>query len=165
MRLTEGLRWGLVIVGFTAITIMMLSTLSDVFARLLANVELSGFLPASLPGVLDVTELAQLGAAHLAVAAAFLGAAHVSVDILTSCLPAITARWMASGAAFISAIVMAACAWQAWIKLADAMGSYTISPVLGWPEWLYWMPVAVGLTLACFAACIVAVRPASHEVA
>lgn len=152
-RFIERLRWTIGLLGFGAILVIMFSTLADIAVRSLAN--LTGeLLPRSLPGLVDVTELAQVTAAHMSVAAGFLAGAHVTVDLLTTQLTSRQVNVLHKFGNAVSALTLAACAFAAWKQFSNATVSASVSSVLGWPQWVYWLPVATGLSLAVLTCVI-----------
>lgn len=128
------------VLGAIALLCGMLVVLADVLTR--------RTLGSPLRGVNDLVQLAVIGSACLALPLAFARGSHVAVEFLTRRLPPPLQRalsWLvaAAEAGFLLMLFLFGLQ-QARLRLA--MGD--VSPTLGLPVAVYWLPYLLGIGLA-----------------
>lgn len=150
-------------VAFVALLGMVGVTLADIVLRLISRLPwqaLTRYVPAAVPGVVDLVELALVTVAHLSIAVTFMLGTHVTVDIVAARLPAriraVTRRitWALSFAFLVACFVEA---------LGQGRGQYregVVSATISLPLWWYWIPVVLGTALAALACLVHFVHPA-----
>ncbi|MEV8468880.1 TRAP transporter small permease [Fluviibacterium sp. DFM31] len=103
---------------------------------------------SSIPGLVDLTQLAMMYAVFLAISYGFARKAHVAVTILTDSLSQrvnrfLSAAWWLAGAGLLSVLAYAA------FEQAVLVASYgDVSQNIRIPMIWYWLPVVVGLIAA-----------------
>ncbi|MBJ3775020.1 TRAP transporter small permease [Acuticoccus mangrovi] len=146
--------------AFLAIVAAMGLTVADIVLRLAARITaLAGGRPGwAVPGLVDLTQLAVMTAASLAIAVAFHRGTHVAVDLLTSGLPTGTRRLLAVVAALGGAALAALCLYTGVGEMRAQLQYTTLSATLGISYVWYWVPLIAGLALSVIAALLAAVE-------
>ena len=109
----------------------------------------------SIRGTIDLTQLAQIACAFLALPLVFLRESHVSVDAFTDRLPRVLRRFVHRIAAVITLALMLAIAWYSFLQAGIQVGQGDKSVTLGIPILAYWLPALTGMALSCAAAAVV----------
>lgn len=152
MRFAERIAAWLAAAGVAALMITILVVIADISAR-----RTLGF---SVKGTIDLTQLAQMACAFLALPYVFLRESHVSVDFFTDHLPPrlrAAVRWLA---ALVTLVLMFALTWYSFAQAAIQVAQGDKSVTLGIPIAAYWAPALVGMALSVVAAAIVLLNPA-----
>jgi TRAP-type C4-dicarboxylate transport system permease small subunit len=113
-------------VAFIALLGMIAVTLVDIVLRLVSRLpgDIDGrFLPAAVPGVVDLVEFGLVTVAHLSIAVAFLAGSHIVVDIIATMLPTRLRRVSRRVGWAVCLSFMAAC-------LVEAFGRMVSRPAL-----------------------------------
>jgi TRAP-type C4-dicarboxylate transport system permease small subunit len=102
---------------------------------------------AGLPGYEDFVSLAVSVAALSFLPYCQHRRGHVAVDLFVAGAPpglrrALDCLWL--GLSIAAALFLA---WWMWLGLAEVRSDATISPVLGWPVWPFYVPGVVSLLL------------------
>lgn len=173
MRDTEGQRTGvlqrivtdvIVIASFAAIAVTVVMTVGDVLVRLAADVA-GAALEArprwGLYGLVDLTQLAMMAAAPLAIAAAFFLGSHIKVDLFYARFSRRMRRLSIRLSALVGAVTLGICLWTAWREMRMQMDFITTSSTLGIAYTWYWAPLIAGLALSVLGCCVVLIRPDS----
>jgi|TARA_R110002126_G_scaffold152587_11_gene299691 TRAP-type C4-dicarboxylate transport system permease small subunit len=117
---------------------------------------------SALPGYEDFVKLAISGAALMFFPYCQLQRGHVVVDLFASSFPAGIVRFL--DRLWLVAIVLLALFLTYWMILgmAETRDDSVLSPVLGWPEWPFYLPGIASLILWACVAILQAVRGDSH---
>lgn len=114
----------------------------------------------SVLGTIDLTQLAVMGCAFLAMPLAFLRGAHVGVEFVTDRLPPRALAALECAVGILSVAFVAALAWYGAVQARLAWAQGDRSATLGIPMILYWAPLVAGLAASAAAALLVALRAA-----
>lgn len=157
---------GIVLASFAAITIAMLMTVGDVLIRLAA--ESLGALTGARPkwglfGLVDLTQLAMMAAAPLAIAAAFFLDKHIRVDLFYGHFSQGLKCAALHLSAAIGTVLMGICLWTAWNEMRGQLDFTTTSSTLGIAYTWYWAPLIAGLALSVVGCCVALVWPQADE--
>ena len=153
-------------VAFIALLGMVGVTLADIALRLISRLPgapFAHFVPAAVPGVVDLVQLSLVTVAHLSIAVTFMVGSHVTVDIIATKFPerlrAVTRRicWALSFA------FMAGCFVQASSQARGQYSEGVVSATINLPIWWYWIPVLIGTALAALACFVHLVRRRAAE--
>jgi len=136
--------------GVAALMLTIVVVIADISAR-----KSLGF---SIKGTIDLTQLAQMACAFLALPYVFLRESHISVDFITERLSPRMQELVRALGALVTLALMLAVTWYSFKQAAIQIGQGDQSVTLGIPILAYWAPTLVGLTLSCAAAAIVAFR-------
>ena len=150
MRLAERIAAGLAGLGVAALLLAVLVVIADIAARKSFGL--------SVRGTIDLTQLAQMACAFLALPYVFLRESHVSVDFFADRLPPRLRGAVRALAALVTLALMLALAWYSFAQAAIQVGQGDRSVTLGIPIAAYWAPVLAGMTLSCAAALLAALR-------
>jgi TRAP-type C4-dicarboxylate transport system permease small subunit len=136
-------RLGIAVLCAVILMIMMGLTVADVLGRYL--------LTAPVPGATELTELLLAAVVFLGLPAAGLDGDHIAVDVLTSRLSAIRAKFLAIFVALLSTGILAVIAWRLWMIGVQIGGYGGTTPTLKLPI----APVAYGVSLLCVLAAVI----------
>lgn len=142
------------LVSFAAIAMAMMMTVGDILIRFAASAMkmYSGTRPQwGLFGLVDLTQLAIMWAAPLAIAAAFFRNSHINVDILTENMSPNWRRASAVFAALAGMALIGVCIWTATREMLGQLDFTTTSATLGITYTWYWTPLILGFAF-CFLA-------------
>jgi TRAP-type C4-dicarboxylate transport system permease small subunit len=138
---------GLVILAIMLVTSVNVGAFAlDRLARLFgANV-------GALPGYEDFVRLAVSCAALMFFPYCQLRRGHVAVDLFVSLFPRVVKR--ALDRLWLAAIVALALFLAYWMCLGmlETRADRALSPVLGWPEWPFYLPGVISLILWALVA-------------
>jgi TRAP-type C4-dicarboxylate transport system permease small subunit len=138
---------GLVILAIMLVTSVNVGAFAlDRLARLFgANV-------GALPGYEDFVRLAVSCAALMFFPYCQLRRGHVAVDLFVSLFPRVVKR--ALDRLWLAAIVALALFLAYWMCLGmlETRADRALSPVLGWPEWPFYLPGVISLLLWALVA-------------
>lgn len=138
---------GLVILAIMLVTSVNVGAFAlDRLARLFgANV-------GALPGYEDFVRLAVSCAALMFFPYCQLRRGHVAVDLFVSLFPRVVKR--ALDRLWLTAIVALALFLAYWMCLGmlETRADRALSPVLGWPEWPFYLPGVISLLLWALVA-------------
>lgn len=101
-------------VSAAALFAMMLLTFSDVFAR--------KFLPSSITGAVELTELLMMVMIFFALPLASLAGEHIVFDLLDRLVPAAVLRWQHRLSHALTAVVFGAGGWLVWNRALRTLG-------------------------------------------
>lgn len=124
----------------------------------IADVSTRKSLGFSIKGTLDLTQLAQMACAFLALPYVFLRESHISVDFVTDRL---SARWRAlvrGAGELVTLALMIAVTWYSFAQAGIQIAQGDKSVTLGIPILAYWVPTLAGMLLSCMAVVIVVLR-------
>jgi TRAP-type C4-dicarboxylate transport system permease small subunit len=153
-------------VAFIALLGMIAVTLTDIVLRIVSRAPMGAngnLMPAAVPGVVDLVELALVTVAHLSIAVAFLAGSHVTVDIVAVMLPERFRRMSRRVGWAVCLSFMAACLLEAFRQGRLQFASAVVSATISLPIWWYWIPVVVGTALSTAACAILLLRPNPTE--
>lgn len=151
-RLSDRAAAWLAAAGVAALMIAIAVVIADISAR-----KGLGF---SIRGTIDLTQLAQMACAFLALPYVFLHESHISVDFFTERLGPRVLAAVKGLAALVTLALMLAVTWYSYAQAAIQIGQGDKSVTLGIPILAYWLPTLAGLTLSCAALAIVVLRHA-----
>jgi TRAP-type C4-dicarboxylate transport system permease small subunit len=141
------------VAGGLVILAMMLVTLVNVGAFALDRLaRLFGANVGALPGYEDFVRLAVSCAALMFFPYCQLRRGHVAVDLFVSLFPRVVKR--ALDRLWLAAIVALALFLAYWMCLGmlETRADRALSPVLGWPEWPFYLPGVISLLLWALVA-------------
>lgn len=124
----------------------------------IADISTRKSLGYSIRGTIDLTQLAQMACAFLALPYVFLHQSHISVDFVTNWLGPRALATVRVAGALVTLGLLVAVTWYSYAQAAIQIGQGDKSVTLGIPILAYWLPTLAGMTLSCAAALIVAVR-------
>lgn len=150
MSAAERIAAWLAAAGVAALMLTIVVVIADISARRSLGV--------SIRGTIDLTQLAQLACAFLALPYVFLRESHVSVDFFTDRLPPRLRATVRAVAALVTLALMLALTWYSFAQAAIQVAQGDRSVTLGIPIAAYWAPVLAGMTLSCPAALIAVLR-------
>ncbi len=133
--------------GVGALMLAIVVVMTDVLAR-----KSLGF---SIRGTIDLTQLAQMACAFLALPYVFLRESHVSVEAFADRLPRRAQRLVRLSAALITLALMLAITWYSFRQAGIQVGQGDKSVTLGIPILAYWLPTLAGMALSCAAIAVV----------
>lgn len=133
--------------GVGALMLAILIVTADIVTR-----KSLGF---SIRGTIDLTQLAQMACAFLALPYVFLRESNVSVEAFTDRLPRRAQRVVRRVAATLTLALMLAITWYSLLQAGIQMSLGDKSVTLGIPILAYWLPTLAGMALSCAAAAIV----------
>ena len=112
----------------------------------------------AVPGAFELVTLGMRIGIPLAMPYAFWTGAHIAVELVTDRLsPRIASAIIASGL-IISAAVMALLAWCAYRRALDVWRFGDLTPDLGWPAAIHWIPLVAGTALCVPVVLALAIR-------
>lgn len=123
-------------------------------AVVMADIVTRKTLGFSIRGTIDLTQLAQVACAFLALPYVFLRESHVSVDAFTDRLPRGLRRVVRWVAAVITLVLMLAITWYSFLQAGMQVGQGDRSVTLGIPILAYWLPALTGMALSCAAVAL-----------
>lgn len=133
-------------------------------AVVLADILTRRLIAAPLTGVNDLVQLAVVATACLAFPLAFARGSHVAVEFLTDRLPAPLRRALARAVAVAEAALLLLLFLYGWRQFESRLAMGDVSPTLGLPIALYWLPYLFGIAFSVPAA-LLAPRAEPAEVA
>lgn len=152
----------IVLTSFTAICGAMVMTVGDIIVRTVAQV-VGAFTEVrprwGLHGLVDLTQLAIMTAAPLAIAAAFFLASHIRVDIVFHLLPERLQRFSMVLSVLIATVLLGFCLWTAWREMIGQLDFTTTSATLNIAYTWYWVPLILGLALSVIGSLAGLVAP------
>lgn len=101
-------------VSAAALFAMMLLTAADVFAR--------KFLPNSITGAVELTELLMMVMIFFALPLASIAGEHIVFDLLDRVVPAAMLRWQHRLSHALTALVFGGAAWLVWTRAVRTLG-------------------------------------------
>lgn len=119
---------------------VILITVADVFAR--------KFLSTGYIGLVDVTQLAVIGFAYLAMPHAFLTGAHVAVELYDSRLSRRSDLALRSFALTLSLVVLSVLLWYGWTQASRVLRYGDVSQNAEIPMIWYWVLLLGGAALS-----------------
>lgn len=133
--------------GVGALMLAIVVVMADVLTR-----KSLGF---SIRGTIDLTQLAQMACAFLALPYVFLRESNVSVEVFADRLPRRAQRLVRLIAALITFALMLAITWYSFRQAGIQVGQGDKSVTLGIPILAYWLPTLTGMALSCAAIAVV----------
>ena len=133
--------------GVGALMLAIVVVMADVLTR-----KSLGF---SIRGTIDLTQLAQMACAFLALPYVFLRESNVSVEVFADRLPRRAQRLVRLIAALITLALMLAITWYSFRQAGIQVGQGDKSVTLGIPILAYWLPTLTGMALSCAAIAVV----------
>ena len=103
-----------------------------------------------LPWAEELARYAGLGVVYLAVPVLLLKDSHIKVDLLSTRLGSRTARALRIANELVVLGFAIAFLWGGWLFLKRA--AHFSTAALGIPNWLYYLPAAIGMTLFALVA-------------
>lgn len=140
--------------GVGALMLAIVVVMADILMR-----KSLGF---SIRGTIDLTQLAQMTCAFLALPYVFLRESNISVEAFTNRLPRGVQRLMRLIAALITLALMLAITWYSFSQAGIQIGQGDKSVTLGIPILAYWLPTLTGMALSCAAVAVVLKRMGSE---
>ncbi len=134
------------VAGALLLLLGMLVVLADIATRRTVG--------SPLTGVNDLVQLAVVGSACLALPLAFARGTHVAVDFVTRDWPSGLRRGLDYGVALAQLALLWLLVVHGWGQAALRLALGDVSPTLGLPILLYWVPYLVGIALSLPAALI-----------
>lgn len=133
------------LVAALALFAMMLLTFADVMAR--------KFLPSSIIGAVELTELLMLVMIYCALPLASLAGEHIAFDLFDRLLPAAWLRWQHRLAHGLTALVFGAATWLVWERAQRTarMGDMTSALEIRLAPYHYLAAALLGLTALAHA--------------
>ena len=147
MRHIERVALWLAAAGVGALMLTIVVVMADIVAR-----KSLGF---SIRGTIDLTQLAQMACAFLALPYVFLRESNISVEAFADRLPQRAQRVVRLVAALITLALMLAITWYSFRQAGIQVGQGDKSVTLGIPILAYWLPTLAGMALSCAAAAVV----------
>ena len=130
----------LAIAGVVFMIIAACITATDVVSRRVLNL--------SIPGLVDLTQLAMMYAVFMSIAYGYAQRVHVAVTLLTDRAPVRLQKLMAAFWWLLGAIILAILSYASFLQ-AQAIHSYgDVSQNIRVPMIAYWTPVVAGLALS-----------------
>lgn len=151
----------IIYLSFAAICMSMVMTVGDIILRLASQV--AGFMIGVRPrwglfGVVDLTQLALITAAPLAIAVAFFTYSHIRIDVFLSKF-SISLQQAACLFSYVLGVFLTGiCFWTAWNEMRNQLDFTTTSATLAIPYTWYWTPLLIGLGLSLIASLISVIR-------
>ena len=133
--------------GVGALMLAIVVVMADILTR-----KSLGF---SIRGTIDLTQLAQMACAFLALPYVFLRESNISVEAFTNRLTQRAQRVVRLLAALITLALMLAITWYSYRQAAIQIGQGDKSVTLGIPILAYWLPTLAGMALSCAAIAVV----------
>jgi TRAP-type C4-dicarboxylate transport system permease small subunit len=128
--------------GVSAIALfaMMLLTFADVFAR--------KFLPSSITGAVELTELLMMVMIYFALPLASIAGEHIVFDLLDRVVPQAVLRWQHRLSHAITAAIFGGAAWLVWMRATRtlAQGDQTSALEIKIAPYQYLAAVMLALT-------------------
>lgn len=140
--------------GVGALMVAIVVVMADIVAR-----KSLGF---SIRGTIDLTQLAQMACAFLALPYVFLRESNISVEAFAERLPKRAQRVVRLLAALITLALMLAITWYSLRQAGIQVGQGDKSVTLGIPILAYWLPTLAGLALSCAAVAVTIKRLGSE---
>ena len=134
-----------------AITAMVGVTVVDVLLRQFGE---------AIPGAFELVTLGMRIGIPLAMPYAFWAGAHIAVELVTDRLRPWVASAIIACGLLISTAVMALLAWCSYRRALDVWRFGDLTPDLGWPEVIHWIPLVAGSALCVPVILVLAVRHA-----
>lgn len=134
-------------VGVGALMLAIVVVMADVVTRKSLGI--------SIRGTIDLTQLAQMACAFLALPYVFLRESNISVEAFTNRLPRGLQRVVRLIAAVITLALMLAITWYSFLQAGIQIGQGDKSVTLGIPILAYWLPTLAGMALSCAAITVV----------
>ena len=150
LRAADRAAAALAMAGVGALMIAIVLVMADIAARRSIGV--------SVKGTIDLTQLAQMACAFLALPYVFLREGHIAVDFVTGSLPVRLRILVHLGAALLTFALMLAVTWFSFGQAAIQIRQGDSSVTLGIPILVYWVPTLAGLALSSVAGLLVALR-------
>lgn len=122
-----------------ALVVMVLTIISDVFLR--------ESLDYPLVWNLEVAQYCLINLTYVGAALAFRHRAHISINTMTSLLPARAQKWIDVFARILVLPFLAILAYSGVQILQKAKG---VTPTLRLPIWVYYFPIFIGAVLLLF---------------
>lgn len=113
---------------------------------------------AAVVGVVDLVQLLVMAGAYLAIPFAFLKDGHVTVDLLTSRLPARAAAACRALGAALSVVFLLAIARYGFDAAMQQHAYGDRSHTMGIPILWYWTPLLFGAALSVLATALIFIR-------
>lgn len=133
--------------GVGALMLAIVVVMADVVTRKSLGI--------SIRGTIDLTQLAQMACAFLALPYVFLRESNISVEAFTNRLPRGLQRLVRLIAAVITLALMLAITWYSFLQAGIQIGQGDKSVTLGIPILAYWLPTLAGMALSCAAIAVV----------
>ena len=152
LRVAEKVAATLAFAGVGALMLTIVVVMADIAARKRIGV--------SVRGTIDLTQLAQMACAFLALPYVFLREGHIAVQFATERLPRKVQQAVDLLAALVTFALMAAITWYSFGQAGIQVKQGDSSMTLGIPILVYWVPTLAGLALSSIAALLVALRHA-----
>jgi TRAP-type C4-dicarboxylate transport system permease small subunit len=130
-----------------ALVVMVLTIISDVFLRETVSYPLTWNL--------EVAQYCLINLTYVGAALAFRHRAHISINVVTSLLPARAQKWVDVAARFLVLPFLFILAYSGMVILQKAKG---VTPTLRLPIWVYYFPIFIGAVLLCFYGVIQALE-------
>ena len=142
-------RW-LAVGGMALLGLIILVVMGDIVLR-----RSIGF---SVPGTVDLTQLAVMTAFFLALPSTFLHEANVGVDFMTDPLPPAALWTLKAIVALLAAAFMGAMTWYCFDQAMLQVSSGDRSQTIGIPIAFYWGPLLLGCGLAVSSSLLLTLR-------
>jgi len=156
----------IVLVSFVAICVAMVMTVGDILVRAAAQAVKAyyGVMPRwGLFGLVDLTQLAIMTAAPLAIAVAFFLSEHIRVDIVFNLLSRRLRNLSLLLSSLVAAVLFGFCLWTAWREMIGQLDFTTTSATLGIAYTWYWVPLIAGLALSVLGNLVALIAPSQTE--
>ena len=114
----------------------------------------------AIPGAFELVTLGMRIGIPLAMPYAFWTGAHIAVELVTDRLRPRVADTIIATGLIISAVVMALLAWSSCLRALDVWRFGDLTPDLGWPGVIHWIPLVAGSALCVPVVLALAVRHA-----
>jgi TRAP-type transport system small permease protein len=138
-RMARGVDRLLTVWIVSALVIMVLTIISDVFLRETVSY--------SLTWNLEVAQYCLINLTYVGAALVFRHRAHISINVVTARLPTRLQRWVDVVARSLVLPFLGILAYSGIQILQKAKG---VTPTLRLPIWVYYFPIFIGAILLCF---------------
>jgi TRAP-type C4-dicarboxylate transport system permease small subunit len=164
-KICDGIFACATVVSFVAACIAVILTVTDICLRLA-----SGGMRAitgqgtnwAVNGLVDLTQLAVMTCASFGIAVAFSRANHVSIDLVTTLLPAPVRGGLAIMASVLGMVLACAILWAGIGEVVAQFAYPSRSATLGIPYIWYWFALLSGFALAPLGALYALLKSVSN---
>lgn len=154
------LRWTAYL-GVVSLSIAMFATVADVVLRAITrtgNLFMDSPIGLAVPGVVDLVQLFVMAAVFMSIPFAFMGDAHVSVDLLTARLDCKREAFFKGVGALLSSAFMIAVLYYGWGQARIQMEFGDSSSTLEIPMIWFWCFLLFGAGLSVVATVLLTIR-------
>ena len=136
--------------GMTALVLMMLVTVVDVFLRSVFN--------KPILGVVELAEYAMVAVVYLALPLCALRGGHARVETLSVLFPPGMLRIVDIITSLLSLGILSLMTWQAFLEFGNMLEAKRASDMLGMPAYPFYLIVAVGSLILAAAVGVILLR-------